>query len=69
MSGGSPASDESYEDIPQATILRLCANNEWGQADSILRTLKKGAEEVNYTKVSNYSGCWEIFTKNCSMLC
>ncbi|KAF6037452.1 hypothetical protein EB796_004243 [Bugula neritina] len=50
MSGGSPASDESYEDIPQATILRLCANNEWGQADSILRTLKKGAEEVNYTK-------------------
>ncbi|XP_067928929.1 serine/threonine-protein phosphatase 6 regulatory ankyrin repeat subunit B-like [Watersipora subatra] len=46
-------SSESVEfgDVPAATILRLCMKSEWGQTDSILRTLEKGCSEVNYSLV------------------
>ena len=47
-----PPDIRKLSDNPHATILRLCKKNEWGQADSILRTLSKGAPEVNFSLVS-----------------
>lgn len=48
----STADVGNLTDNPHATILRLCRKNEWGQADSILRTLTRDSPEINFSSVS-----------------
>lgn len=58
------ADSTEEDDLPEATILRLCKKNEWGQADSILRVLAKGAPEVDYSLV----GIYTVFTTSMDLL-
>lgn len=48
---------KSLVEEPKARILRLCKKNEWGQVDSILRTLTRGALDISFSLVSNLIYC------------
>lgn len=53
-SGREKSEDPVDNSPPLHRVLQLCKKNEWGQVDSVLRGLRKGAFEVNYCDVSMY---------------